>query len=114
MGLTRVLMANVLEKLQLSICTFRQDGCAEGLHDLLDRYGLSSKLIPGGTVRVSLGQEGGDASIYTRLDRKHPCLRVVDPCIYLSVSSVYAYHAQDSSRRPTGWLFRKSSQRSVP
>lgn len=41
----------MLEQLQLSVGTFREDRCAEGLHDLLYRHGLSGELVLGGTVK---------------------------------------------------------------
>lgn len=38
-------MLYVLQKLEFSVCTFAEDGCAEGFHDLLDRDGRASELI---------------------------------------------------------------------
>lgn len=35
----------MLEQLQFSICTFREDRGAEGLHNLLDRHSLVRELI---------------------------------------------------------------------
>lgn len=35
----------MLEQLQLSVGTLRQNRCAEGLHDLLDRHGLAGQLV---------------------------------------------------------------------
>ena len=40
-----VLVLDVLEELKLPICTFAEDGGAEGFHDLLDRNGRASELI---------------------------------------------------------------------
>jgi len=45
-----VLVAQVLEQLQLTVCALGQDGCAEGLHDLLDCDGRGSELILGRAV----------------------------------------------------------------
>ena len=45
-----VLMAQMLEKLQLAVCALGQNGCAEGLHDLLDCDGRRGELILCGTV----------------------------------------------------------------
>ena len=45
-----VLVAQMLEKLQLAVCALGQNGCAEGLHDLLDCDGRRSELILCGTV----------------------------------------------------------------
>ena len=42
---THVFMAQVLEQLELSVSPFRQNRCAERLHDLLDSDGLASQLI---------------------------------------------------------------------
>jgi hypothetical protein len=45
-----VLVAQVLEQLQLTVCALGQDGRAEGLHNLLDRDGRGSELILGRAV----------------------------------------------------------------
>lgn len=45
-----VLMAQMLEKLQLAVCALGQNRCAEGLHNLLDRDGRRGELILCGTV----------------------------------------------------------------
>lgn len=44
-GKTHVLVTQMLEQLQLSVGTLRQNRCAEGLHDLLDRHGLAGQLV---------------------------------------------------------------------
>ena len=44
-GRSYVLMAQMLEKLQLAVCALGQNGCAEGLHDLLDRHRRASQLV---------------------------------------------------------------------
>lgn len=49
-GRSYVLMAQMLEKLQLAVCALGQNGCAEGLHDLLDCDGRRGELILCGTV----------------------------------------------------------------
>lgn len=41
-------MSQVLEKFQLSVSPFRQDGSAERLHDLLDGHILVGELVAGG------------------------------------------------------------------
>jgi hypothetical protein len=51
-GKTYVLMAQVLEQLQLTVCALGQDGRAEGLHNLLDCDRRSSELILGRAVPV--------------------------------------------------------------
>ena len=45
-----VLMAQVLQELQLAVCALGQNGCAERLHDLLDCDGRRGELILCGTV----------------------------------------------------------------
>jgi len=45
---THVLVAEVLQKLKLTVGSLGQDRCTERLHDLLDGHGLPSQLILGG------------------------------------------------------------------
>ena len=45
-----VLMAQMLEELQLAVCALGQNRCAERLHDLLDCDGRRGELILCGTV----------------------------------------------------------------
>ena len=101
---THILMLQMLQQLQFTICSFRQDWRAERLHDLLDRHILSCKLIFGRTrsrlrsqpnvcVSVSLGSRlcvdcyreerlMNDVVVKrTRRDRKLPCQQVVNPSI---------------------------------
>lgn len=54
-GGAHVLMLEVLEQLELTICTLGKHGGAEGLHDLLDRDILVGELISGGTVERTHG-----------------------------------------------------------
>ena len=42
-----ILMAEMLEQLELPVCAFRKDGSAKGFHDLLDRHCLASELVFG-------------------------------------------------------------------
>jgi hypothetical protein len=44
-GKTHVLVTEMLEQLQLSVGSLRQDRRAEWLHDLLDRHGLAGQLV---------------------------------------------------------------------
>jgi hypothetical protein len=46
-GQTNILVLEMLEQLQLSVCTLRQHRRAKGLHDLLDRNILTGELIFG-------------------------------------------------------------------
>ena len=45
LALSYIFMLEMLQKLQLSVCSLGQDWRAEGLHDLLDRHRLSGELI---------------------------------------------------------------------
>lgn len=46
-GEAHILVSEVLQELQLSVCALGQDRSAEGLHDLLDGHGLAGELILG-------------------------------------------------------------------
>jgi hypothetical protein len=59
-----VLMAQVLQELQLAVCALGQNGCAERLHDLLDCDGRRGELILCGTV-CSVSYRSTSASIQT-------------------------------------------------
>lgn len=50
---TNILVSEVLEELELAVCSLRQDRSAERLHDLLDGDGLTSELILGRAARLS-------------------------------------------------------------
>jgi hypothetical protein len=47
---THVFVLEMLEQLELSVCALREDGSAEGLHDLLDCDILVGELIAGRAV----------------------------------------------------------------
>jgi len=49
-SVTHVLVLQVLEQLELSVCALRQNRCAERLHDLLDGNILVGELIAGGAA----------------------------------------------------------------
>jgi hypothetical protein len=77
-----ILVPEMLEQFQLAVCALREHGCAEGLHDLLDRHGLAGELVLG---------RAGDMSIcafilvngkHTRQGRRLPCPRAADRCIF--------------------------------
>ena len=54
---TNVFMPQVLEKLQLTVCTLGENRCAEGLHDLLDGDILVGELVFRGAARqISLAR----------------------------------------------------------
>jgi len=44
-GGTHVLVSEMLEQLQLSVGTLRENRCAEWLHDLFDCHRLASQLV---------------------------------------------------------------------
>ena len=48
-----VLVLQVLQQLQLSICPLREHRCAEGLHDLLDGDILVGELVAGGAASTA-------------------------------------------------------------
>lgn len=48
---THVLVTQVLEKLQFSVCPLAEYGSREGLHDLLDGDRGTGELILGGAVK---------------------------------------------------------------
>ena len=78
-----VLVAQMLEKLQLAVCALGQNGCAEGLHNLLDRDGRRGELILCGTV-CSVSLEFTCASYtkkLTRQVRRRPCPQAANPSI---------------------------------
>jgi hypothetical protein len=52
-GRTDILVLQVLQQLQLSICPLREHRCAEGLHDLLDGNILVGELVSGGAAIVN-------------------------------------------------------------
>ena len=59
-----VLVAQMLEELQLAVCALGQNGCAERLHDLLDCDRRRGELILCGTVCIVSNVSSG-ASRYT-------------------------------------------------
>ena len=78
-----VLMAQMLEKLQLAVCALGQNGCAEWLHDLLDCDGRRGELILCGTVcSVSFSYPPTpQCEQLTRQVRRHPCPQAANPSI---------------------------------
>ena len=75
----------MFEQFQLSICPLRQDRSAEGFHDLLNRHGLSGKLVLGGAGLQASDHghaDAGDNGVRTTQVQRRPFQRVVDPCTY--------------------------------
>lgn len=77
-----VLMLQMLEQLQLSVCSLRQDWCAERLHYLLHSNRLSCELILGratGSLVHNLSiVESASSRLRTIRVRKLPCPLAAD------------------------------------
>lgn len=43
-----ILMSKMFQEFEFAVCSFGENRCAEGLHDLLNRDGLASQLVFGG------------------------------------------------------------------
>ena len=83
-----VLMLEVLQQLQLSVCSLRQDRRAEGFHDLLHRNRLSGELVLRRAVRtLSEPTLPIIAAVpLTRRARRLPCRPAAGQCIYRAIS----------------------------
>jgi hypothetical protein len=88
-----ILVPEVLEKLQLAVCTLGQDRSTEGLHDLLDGHGLAGELVLGRAAPLSVPRRVLRAGGHTRQAQRHPCRRAADPCTF----------ATSVSRTATRW-----------
>lgn len=79
----------MLQKLQFTVCSLRQHGRAERLHDLLDSHGLASELVLGRTV-YSVSPKAFICihihSVRTRQAQTHPFQLVVSRNICTGVS----------------------------
>lgn len=84
---THILMSQVFEQLELSVCSLGQNRRAEWLHDLLDSHSLAGKLIFG-----RAGRAWSARAVYppvgllqlTRPDRTLPCQQAGGQCIFLA------------------------------
>lgn len=77
-----ILMAKMLQELQLSIGTFREYGCAKRFHDLLDSDGLTGELIFCGAGKtISQRVTNLSKRIRTKPARRHPSPPAVSRCI---------------------------------
>lgn len=70
-------MLQVLQQLQLSVCTLGKDRCAEGLHDLLDGDILVGELVSSGAASTTRQQviearDGGRIAYQTRPNAPMP------------------------------------------
>ncbi len=81
-------MLQMLQKLQLSVCSLGQDRCAERLHDFLDRHGLPSELILCRAAPSLLETIAPViiALVLTRQARRLPCRPAEGQCIYSAIS----------------------------
>jgi hypothetical protein len=92
-----VLVSEMLEELQFSVCALGEDGSAKGLHDLLDGNGLAGELILC-RAAIHISCDVMDIAvcawhILTRQDQMRPCLRAADRCICFSQVSECASSA---------------------
>lgn len=87
---THILVSKMLQKLQFSVCPFRQDWSAERLHNLLDRNSLAGELIFGraGLSISMLVLVATLLSKLTILGRMLPCPQVEDQYILTLISCV--------------------------
>jgi len=52
--IAHIFVSQMLKKLQFAVCSFGQDGGAEGLHNLLDCHGLAGELVFRRTALMSV------------------------------------------------------------
>jgi len=88
-----VLVLQVLQKLELSVGTLRQDRGAERLHDLFDCHGLASQLVFGGTTRE--GQRTYQDSGSSRKKKSF--------FAKANASAFFNYQTKPKAPMPTGW-----------
>lgn len=69
-------MLQVLQQLQLAVCSLGEDRCAKWLHDLLDGYALAGKYIFGGAGGLASANavwtQCLSERLRTRQDQMHP------------------------------------------
>lgn len=87
---TYILMLQMLQELQFSVCPLRQDGCAEGLHDLLDGDALVGELVFRGAAHEN-------AHLSATLHRQDP-----EPHVPRGEMEV-PYQTRPNAPIPTGW-----------
>lgn len=104
-----ILMAQMLQKLELAIGSFRENWSAERLHDLFDCHSLTSKLIFCRTkqkLSTKGGKQGG-RGILTRPVQKLPYPLAASRCTWLSINHGRFKDASDGSTifdLPAGYL----------
>ena len=88
-GATHILMLEVLEQLQFSICSLRKYGSAERLHDFLHGHGLSSELVFCRTASLVSSQASPSCRLgLTRQGRRLPCRPAEVQHIYFSCQRI--------------------------
>jgi len=97
---TYVLMLQMLEQFQLTVCSLGQDGCAERLHDLLHRHSLPCELILRRATlpSVLMPYPMCLSLLLTTQARRLPCPPAASPCTWTSISMCPAPHPSTSTR----------------
>lgn len=106
-----VLVAQMLQKLELAIGSFRENWGAERLHDLFDCHGLTGQLIFCRTEQKLSTKGGmhGDRGVLTRPVQKLPCPLAASRCTCLSINHGRFIDASDGGTifdLPAGYLER--------
>ena len=95
-AITYILMAQMLEELQLSVRALGQDGGAERLHNLLDGHGLVRELILGRAVPYKSAECLGAMAESMASHHTRPKAPMPTGC-----KSVYLFHRQSSGVHST-------------
>ena len=98
LSIAHILMFEVLQQLQLSVCSLRQHRRAEGFHDLLHRNRLSGELVLRRAVRIVC-----QIPLYpqyvavplTRRARRLPCQPAASQCIYRAISQYVCLSSEE-------------------
>ena len=103
-------MLEMLQKLQLSVCSLGQDWRAERLHDFLYRHGLPSELILRRAVPSLLERNApvAAADVLTRQARRLPCRPAEGQCIYSAISMFALCPPIRAERAPARYLEGRS------
>jgi len=107
---TNILVPEVLQELELTVCSLRQDRSAKWLHDLLHGDGLAGELILGRAVWLSgHDSQGGEAASSTVPDKTE---RAHAYGLQVGVSEVLYQHP--SARRSSGSKYLLVISKVVP
>lgn len=90
---THILVPQVLQELQFSVCALRQDRSAKGLHDLFDGDGLAGELVLCRAAGISMPCFHGTVCTY----QTRPKAPIPTGC-----RSVYLHTCQSAPRRKVG------------